>query len=219
MPHLGRSVKCYTGPMSSIAVVFLVLVLGVAASVFTLIVRGIAAGKKAEEETLRLRQQRKSAGPVTGLTVRPLGAADRAAWVRQWDAYCDFYGAEVPAATTETTWNRMMDPGVPIQAWGAFDPSGNLLGFAHTVLHPHTWSPRNLCYLEDLYVDPPYRGRDVGHALITFLWRKAEDEGWGRLYWHTEATNTAARRLYDRFRPADGYVRYTLTGGLSPSGS
>jgi ribosomal protein S18 acetylase RimI-like enzyme len=51
----------------------------------------------------------------------------------------------------------------------------------------------------------------VGHALITFLWRRAEAEGWGRLYWHTEVTNTAARRLYDRFRPADGYVRYTLT--------
>jgi GNAT superfamily N-acetyltransferase len=85
-----------------------------------------------------------------------------------------------------------------------------MVAFAHVVLHPHTWSPKTLCYLEDLFVTPSYRGRDVGHSLIDFLWRLAEDEGWGRLYWHTETTNAAARRLYDRFKPADGYVRYTI---------
>ena len=47
--------------------------------------------------------------------------------------------------------------------------------------------------------------------------QKAEAEGWGRVYWHTETGNAAARRLYDRFRPADAYVRYTLTIGAPES--
>ena len=195
------------------ALVILILVLAVMASTFVLIVRGVAAGKKAAAETLRLRQARHSAGPVLGLTVRPLAAVDRPAWERHWASYCDFYATDVPASTTDVTWERIMDPASVVKGWGAYDGSGNLVGFAHTVLHPHTWSPKTLCYLEDLFVAPPFRGRDVGYELIRFLWKKAEEEGWGRLYWHTETTNAAARRLYDRFRPADGYVRYTLTIG------
>jgi GNAT superfamily N-acetyltransferase len=197
--------------MESTSAFLLVLVFGVIASVFTLIVRGVAAGKQADAEALARRQSRKSAGPVPGLVIRPLVAVDRAAWERQWLSYCDFYNTEVSASTTNTTWARIVDPASPVKGWGAFEASGDLVGFAHTVLHPHTWSPKSLCYLEDLFVAPPYRGRDIGHALISFLWTKAEAEGWGRLYWHTESTNAAARRLYDRFRPADGYVRYTIT--------
>ena len=60
--------------------------------------------------------------------------------------------ADLPASTTETTWGRIVDPHSPVKGWGAFSPSGDLLGFAHTVLHPHTWSPKQLCYLEDLFV-------------------------------------------------------------------
>jgi|GEM_PF-74629 GNAT superfamily N-acetyltransferase len=197
--------------------IILILVLAVIASTAALIVRGVAAGRNAEAETLRLRQARKGAGPIAGLVIRPLASVDRPSWQRLWDSYCDFYATPMPASTTEMTWTRLLDEGSTLRGYGAYDPSGNLVGFAHIVLHPHTWSPRTLCYLEDLFVAPPFRGRDVGYTLISFLWTKAEQEGWGRVYWHTEATNAAARRLYDRFRPADGYVRYTLT--VSPAAS
>jgi hypothetical protein len=35
-------------------------------------------------------------------------------------------------------------------------------------------------------------------------------EGWARLYWMTRADNVQARRLYDRFAQADGFVRYVI---------
>jgi GNAT superfamily N-acetyltransferase len=193
------------------AVFILIVVLAVIASTVALIVRGVSGGKKAEAETARLRQHRHAEGPIAGLKIAPLAPVDRPAWERHWASYCDYYETQVPASTTEVTWSRLMDPASPMNGWGAYDGSGNLLGFAHTVLHPHTWSPKTLCYLEDLFVAQPFRGRDIGYALINFLWKKAEDEGWGRVYWHTETANAAARRLYDRFRPADPYVRYTLT--------
>ncbi len=193
------------------AIFILIVVLGVVAGTVTLIIRGIASGEKAKAETQSLREKRRSAGPLPGLSVRSLAPEDRSAWERQWAAYCDFYATEVPESTTELTWSRLMDPASAVKGFGAYDDSGQLVGFAHVVLHPHTWSPKTLCYLEDLFVAPTVRGRDVGHSLISFLWKKAETEGWGRVYWHTETTNAAARRLYDRFRPADGYVRYTLT--------
>ena len=189
----------------------LIVVLAVIASTLALIVRGVSAGKKAEAERLSLRQARHGAGPVQGLVIHPLAPVDRPAWQRLWDSYCDFYSTPLSASTTDTTWTRLLNAASTVRGYGAYDGSGNLIAIAHIVLHPHTWSPKTLCYLEDLFVAPPFRGRDVGYSLISFLWKLAEDEGWGRLYWHTEATNTAARRLYDRFRPADGFVRYTLT--------
>jgi GNAT superfamily N-acetyltransferase len=84
------------------------------------------------------------------------------------------------------------------------------LGFANYVVHSFTWSERPTCLLEDLYVTPSARGRRVGAELIDHLVAKARSEGWARVYWHTRDTNAAARRLYDRFCPADGFIRYTI---------
>jgi GNAT superfamily N-acetyltransferase len=193
------------------AVFIIIAVLAIVGSTVALIVRGVASGRSAEADALRLRRERKAHGAIEGLNVRALAAGDRIEWERHWNAYCSFYGEDLPGSTTDTTWSRIVDPASVVKGWGAFDGSGNLVAFAHVVLHPHTWSPKTLAYLEDLFVAQPYRGRDVGHTLLTFLWHLAEERGWGRLYWHTETSNAAARRLYDRFRPADAYVRYTLT--------
>jgi hypothetical protein len=35
-------------------------------------------------------------------------------------------------------------------------------------------------------------------------------EGWARLYWMTKEGNVQARKLYDRFSKADGFVRYQI---------
>lgn len=196
--------------MDSSSVFILVVVLAAVASVITLIVRGVSQGPKVETDVARARLARQQLGPLPGIQIRPFVPADRVAWERHWDNYCDFYQAEVPPSVTETTWKRIVDPQFPLWGWGAFTDGGDLVGFAHVVLHPHTWSPKTLAYLEDLYVAPAVRGRNVGYELVSYLWRLAEDRDWGRLYWHTEQTNVRARRLYDRFRPADGYVRYTL---------
>ena len=52
--------------------------------------------------------------------------------------------------------------------------------------------------------------RGVGRALIADLADYARARGWKRLYWNTEITNTAARKLYDSFTPDDGHIRYRM---------
>ncbi len=88
-----------------------------------------------------------------------------------------------------------------------------MVGFANYVVHPFTWGEEDVCYLEDLFVAPDVRGRGAGRALIEHLIERAVAEGWSRLYWLTRAENETARRLYDRFCPADGFVRYTVSPG------
>jgi GNAT superfamily N-acetyltransferase len=146
------------------------------------------------------------------VAIRPAMAADEVAWRVLWAEYCRFYGTDLPEATTAATWTRILTPGSALGTLLAVDRegSGDVLGFANYVLHPYTWSEREACYLEDLYVAPAARGRAIGTLLIDALRALAEQEGWARLYWHTETGNARARAVYDRFTSADGFVRYLL---------
>lgn len=137
-------------------------------------------------------------------------ADDETAWRGMWAEYCAFYGAPVAENVTEALWARLLEPTGVVRGVIAADAAGTALGFAHYVLHPHTWSENTLCYLEDLFVSPAARGRGVGHALIQHLIATGRESGWGRVYWHTQTDNATARRLYDRFIPADEFVRYTV---------
>ncbi|MGB0696303.1 MAG: GNAT family N-acetyltransferase [Rhodospirillaceae bacterium] len=143
--------------------------------------------------------------------IRDLIAADRAAWSPLWQDYLGFYEvATMDPQITETAWHRLTDPVSRLFGRVAVAADGTLLGFAHCVLHEATWCIEPICYLEDLFVTPEARGRNVGKALIDDLLALCQDRGWGRLYWHTNTDNEQARRLYDRFRPADDYVRYRI---------
>jgi GNAT superfamily N-acetyltransferase len=85
-----------------------------------------------------------------------------------------------------------------------------VIGFTASVIHEATWSRDPVCYLEDLFVDQSARGKGIGRALIQDLIDLGREHGWSRIYWHTRADNLAARRLYDKFVPADDFVRYRL---------
>jgi GNAT superfamily N-acetyltransferase len=115
----------------------------------------------------------------------------------------------VPPEVTAATWRRILDPGEQVGAILAASGRATV-GFANYVLHPYTWGERPICLLEDLYVDPHARGTGVGARLIEHLVDRGREEDWARVYWHTRTDNAAARRLYDRFGPADGFIRYTI---------
>ncbi|MEA1649407.1 GNAT family N-acetyltransferase [Nitrospirillum sp. BR 11164] len=112
---------------------------------------------------------------------------------------------------TTTLWARLQDPNSAVKALVARGGDGRILGFCHYVLHPNTWGASLICYLEDLFTDPASRGQGVGRALIERLVALGREHGWGRVYWHTQATNATARRLYDSVTDgADGFVRYVI---------
>ena len=144
------------------------------------------------------------------MIIRNADPGDRAAWNPLWQGFLDYYASTLPQAITDNTWARLMDPACPMKMRLAV-VDGTAMGFAIHQHHPSTWVMGDDCYLEDLFVDPAARGKGLGRALITDLMALARANGWHRLYWHTDATNTTARKLYDSFIPTDGNVRYRLT--------
>jgi len=143
-------------------------------------------------------------------TVRAISAADEADWRRLWAGYCAFYKSRIPAAVTDATWRRILDPGHPMFARIA-EQGGAVVGFACCTVHETSWRLEPSCYLEDLFVLPVARGTGAGRALIEDLIALSAERGWTRLYWHTARDNETARKLYDRFSPADAFVRYRLS--------
>jgi GNAT superfamily N-acetyltransferase len=149
-----------------------------------------------------------------GRRVRPVEAADEAAWRRLWRGYCDFYQVTVAEDVTDKLWLRIMDERVPMCALVAETVSRHkepqVIGFANYILHPYTWGTGLMCYLEDLFVAEESRCSGVGRSLIEALAGMARENGWARVYWHTHQHNDVARALYDKVTSVDPFVRYVI---------
>ena len=143
------------------------------------------------------------------LIIRDPRPTDETDWRRLWSGYCAFYETALPEAITAATWGRMLAPGSPLFGRIA-EQDSQVAGFTISVLHEGSWTIRSCCYLEDLFVEPEFRGQGIARALIEDLLRLCRREGWSRFYWHTRASNREARRLYDHFAEADDFVRYRM---------
>jgi GNAT superfamily N-acetyltransferase len=139
--------------------------------------------------------------------IRPLRASDRTQWERLWHGYLRFYRQHLPPSVTEATFTRLIDEGS--QPYGLVaEQEGVLLGFAHYLFHPTTWSRTDICYLEDLYVDPAARGGGIGRALIQAVYGAADRASAPSVYWLTQEFNAEGRALYDTLAHRTSFVRY-----------
>jgi GNAT superfamily N-acetyltransferase len=140
-------------------------------------------------------------------TVRPLQARDFDAWHLLWDGYNSFYRHEVTAEVTEDTFRRLHEG-----ADGFFglvaEHDGGLVGLAHAIFHPTTWTTRTYCYLEDLFVSRAHRGSGAARALIEGIYAEADRRGADSVYWHTQSYNAPARSLYDQVARPTSFVVY-----------
>lgn len=143
-------------------------------------------------------------------SVRYVTSDDREDWHRLWDAYCAFYETDMPADVTATTWQRLLDNAEPDFFGLVAERDGKVIGIANCVLHGTTWAINQRCYLNDLFVDPAVRGSGAGKALIERLQRLGAEQGWDKIHWLTAETNSRARRLYNQFAPASGFIQYAI---------
>ena len=143
----------------------------------------------------------------TALVIRPLDAADHAAWLPLWQAYQRFYNTELPAATSAVTWQRFLDPAEPMHAAMAWR-AGVGVGLVHWIFHRSCWTPGDYCYLQDLYVAEGQRGGGIGRALIGHVSAQAVAAGASRVHWLTQETNYPGRQLYDRLAERSGFIQY-----------
>jgi GNAT superfamily N-acetyltransferase len=141
------------------------------------------------------------------IAIRSPMSADRGEWERLFRAYIDFYERTLDDVEYDRAWQRLLK-GREIRGLVA-TVDGVTVGIVHFLTHAHT-NASDVCYLQDLFTDPAARGSGVGTALIEAVARWAREQGCGRVYWHTQADNERARRLYDQVAEHRGFVVYQL---------
>ncbi len=141
-------------------------------------------------------------------TVRALAVADYDGWLPLWNGYLHFYREAVGDEVTTKTFERLSHRHDDMFGFVAESPDGTLVGIAHGLLHPSTWSGSPSCYLEDLFVAPGARGTGVARELIESVADEARRRGAAKLYWHTQEFNAPARSLYDLLATRVSFVVY-----------
>jgi GNAT superfamily N-acetyltransferase len=91
---------------------------------------------------------------------------------------------------------------------------GALAGFALFFHSFSTFLGRPGIYLEDLYVKPEFRGKGIGHALLTHIATLTKERGCGRLEWSVLDWNEPAIKLYRDAGavPMDEWTVYRVSG-------
>jgi GNAT superfamily N-acetyltransferase len=147
---------------------------------------------------------------MTDILISRLAAPDRVRRTELWRGYLDFYETQLPPEIYDHTWQRLLMPDSPIRGFGARlgGDTAPLIGITHYLLYAHAWTTREVCYLQDLFVDPVARRHGIGAKLIEAVADIARERGCLRLYWTTKEGNATARSLYDRIPRFNGFIRY-----------
>lgn len=113
-------------------------------------------------------------------------------------AYQQFYGVAHPdPERNERFFRRFLDPHEPGMLRGGWTDR-QLAGYGCLYWTFSSVSATEVTLLNDLYVQPGYRGAGVGLALISAAREVALRRAAGSLRWLTHIDNVVAQRLYDR---------------------
>ena len=134
--------------------------------------------------------------------LRPAQPADTAAIVGLITELAEFeHLAHLVRITPETLTphlfgDRPVAEAVVVEVIGA--AGAQLIGFALFFTNFSTFLGQPGLYLEDLYVQPAFRGAGVGKALLSHLGGLAVARGYGRFEWSVLDWNENAIRFYQK---------------------
>jgi GNAT superfamily N-acetyltransferase len=132
-----------------------------------------------------------------GIQIAPVNAAEFDALVPLIGAYQRFYEVENPdEERNREFFRRFLAPSEDGMLIGAKEGE-RFAGYACLYWHFSSLTAAESVLMNDLFVEPDYRGRGVGRALIEAAAEVARERGAAHLEWATAPDNHTAQRLYD----------------------
>lgn len=130
-------------------------------------------------------------------TIRELSVEDYNGWKVLYSDYASVWKEDISEERLEKLYCMITEQAGAVCGIGAID-SSELIGFAHYIKYPCTYSMGVTCYLQDLYVAPKVRNKGIARFLMENLFERGKKEGWRNLHWHTRPDNQKAINFYSK---------------------
>jgi len=162
----------------------------------------LRSGSKINEKTIYIR--------ISGFKmIREIQLKDKEQWKKLYKGYADFYKVEMNNKILQTLWNWLHDNNHEVDGF-VYEVDGNIVGFAHYRRMPRPLRGQDIGFLDDLFVDPEYRGQKIGEKLIYKIHEISKSKGWNLVRWITRNDNIRAKSLYDRVSEKTNWDVYEL---------
>ncbi|MDF1766558.1 MAG: GNAT family N-acetyltransferase [Gammaproteobacteria bacterium] len=152
--------------------------------------------------------------PIDGFTLRAATLADVGAILGFITELAVYEKLEHEVVATEAILTETLFGPTPYAQVMMAELEGVAVGYALFFHNFSTFTGRPGIYLEDLYVQPDYRGRGFGKLLLAYLARKAVDMNCTRVEWSVLDWNQPAIDFYRSIgaQPMDGWTVQRLDG-------
>ena len=97
----------------------------------------------------------------SGSMIRHIQLKDKEQWEELYKGYADFYKVEMNNNILQTVWNWLHDKNHEVKGL-VYEVDGNIIGLAHYRRMPSPLRGQDIGFLDDLFVDPKYRGQKIG---------------------------------------------------------
>ena len=126
-----------------------------------------------------------------------------------YKGYADFYKVEMNGKILQTYGIGCMIKVMKLNGL-VYEVDGNIVGLAHYRRMPSPLRGQDIGFLDDLFVDPEYRGQRIGEKLINKLKEISQSKGWNLVRWITREDNLRAKLLYNRVSEKTTWDVYEL---------
>ena len=141
--------------------------------------------------------------------IREIQLKDKAEWEILYRSYADFYHVEINNKILRIVWNWLHDKKHELSGF-VYEADNHIVGFAHYRRMPRPLKGKYIGFLDDLFVDPKYRGQKIGEKMLKELKKISKLNGWNMIRWITHNDNLRAKALYDKFASKTEWDLYEL---------
>ena len=141
--------------------------------------------------------------------IREIQLKDKDQWKKLYRGYADFYKAEINDKILQTVWGWLNDNKHELQGI-VYEVDNKIVALAHFRRMPRPLKGQDICFLDDLFVDPQHRGQKIGEKLINRIREISKSRGWSLVRWITRDDNLRAKSLYDRVSEKTNWDVYEL---------
>ena len=141
--------------------------------------------------------------------IRNIEIKDKEQWKKLYHGYADFYQVTISEQILETIWDWLHDTNHDLNAL-VYEIDNTIVALAHYRRMPSPLRGKYIGFLDDLYVEPQFRGKKIGEKIIKKLNDISKERNWGLIRWITRNDNHNAKSLYDKVAKKSTWEVYEL---------